>query len=187
MQCAVVCTPCMLESVHTRVILFIFARVHIQSAYHSEQTHFEPFACITSDKYLVWVCMVYYMVTRATPQPIQVYATWCGPGGVYMRGCVSPIFTYLYMLRAYPPPDTARSFCDHFNLSACSDAGQASWMLRTVRIYWIKVRSEILSHPTPKTHCRMNEISRKFPHSREVCKNGLGGEGASQTRRKWGG
>ena len=54
----------------------------------------------------------------------------------------------------------------------------------TVRIYWIKVRSEILSHPTPKTHYRMNEISRKFPHSREVCKNGLGGEGSSQTRRK---
>jgi len=51
----------------------------------------------------------------------------------------------------------------------------------------VKVRSEILSHPTPKTQCRMNEISRKFPHSREVCQNGLAGEGASQTRRKWGG
>ena len=43
----------------------------------------------------------------------------------------------------------------------------------------------LLSHPTNKTHCRMNEISRKFPDSLEVCKNGKGGEGASQTRRKW--
>ena len=78
----------MLESVYARVMLFFFVRV----AYHLEQTHFEPFACITSEKYLVWVCMVYYVVTRATPHPIQLYATWCGCGAVCMRGCVVPVF-----------------------------------------------------------------------------------------------
>ena len=43
---------------------------------------------------------------------------------------------------------------------------------------------EILSHPTRKKHRRMNEISRKFASS---VKKGVGGEGTSQTRRKWGG
>ena len=31
------------------------------------------------------------------------------------------------------------------------------------RIYRRILQSEMISHPTPKTHCRMNEISRKFP------------------------
>ena len=50
----------------------------------------------------------------------------------------------------------------------------------TVRIYRRILQSEIISHPTRKTHCRMNEISRKFPEIASSVKNGLGGEGASQ-------
>ena len=44
----------------------------------------------------------------------------------------------------------------------------------TNRIFRRILQSEILSHPTRKTHCRMNEISRKFAIS---VKKGLGGEG----------
>ena len=57
----------------------------------------------------------------------------------------------------------------------------------TVRIFRRILQSEILSHPTLKTHCRMNEISRRFLEFARSVKKGLGGEGASQTRRKWGG
>jgi len=54
----------------------------------------------------------------------------------------------------------------------------------TNRIFRRILQSEILSHPTRKTHCRMNKISRKFPEFSRSVKKGLGGEGASQTRRK---
>jgi len=84
----------MLESVYARVMIFLFARVHIQSAYHSEQTHFEQFPCITSEQYLVWACMVCYMVKHATPQPTQVYATWCGRGGVLHAGMCAAVRVY---------------------------------------------------------------------------------------------
>jgi len=43
--------------------------------------------------------------------------------------------------------------------------------------------SEILSHPTRKTHWMMNEISRKFPEFARSVKKGLGGEGASHAGR----
>ena len=42
------------------------------------------------------------------------------------------------------------------------------------------LQSEKLSHPTLKTHCRMNEISRKFPEFAKSVKKGL----KSQTLRK---
>ena len=75
-------TPCILASVYARVMFFLFARVHIQSVYHSEQTHIEPFAWITSEKILSkGVYGVLYGDAR-DPQPIQVYVMWCGCGGV---------------------------------------------------------------------------------------------------------
>jgi len=52
----------MLESVYARVMIFLFARVHIQSAYHLEQTHFEQFPCITSEQYLVWDIVEHYRI-----------------------------------------------------------------------------------------------------------------------------
>ena len=48
------------------------------------------------------------------------------------------------------------------------------------RIFRRILQSEILSHPTRKTHCMMNEISRKFPEFARSVKKGLGGEGASR-------
>ena len=48
-----------------------------------------------------------------------------------MRGCVPPVFTYSYMLRAYPSPDTTRSFLDPFYFSAWNDAEEASLMCHT--------------------------------------------------------
>jgi len=42
-----------------------------------------------------------------------------------------PVFTYSYMLCAYPPPDTTRFFLDPFHFPACSDAEEASLMLHT--------------------------------------------------------
>jgi len=46
-------------------------------------------------------------------------------------------------------------------------------MLRTE--FFGEYQSEILSHPTCKTHRRMNEISRKFPEFSRSVKKGLGG------------
>ena len=53
-----------------------------------------------------------------------------------------------------------------------------------VRIFRRILQSEILLYPTLKTHCRMNEISRKFQEFARSVKKGLGGEGESQKRRK---
>ena len=114
----------MLESVYARVMLFLFARVHIQSAYHSEQTHYEQFPCITSEQYLVWVCMVCYMVNHATPQPTQVYATWCGRGGVlHAEMCATCIHIFVYALTL---PLILLALSDPFHFSVYSEAEEAS-------------------------------------------------------------
>ena len=54
----------MLENVYAPVMLFLFARVHIQSAYHSEQTHLKQFSCITSGQFNMGVYGVLYGEAR---------------------------------------------------------------------------------------------------------------------------
>ena len=114
----------MLESVYAPVMIFLFARVHYQSAYHSEQTHFEQFPCITRKQYLVWVCMVCYMVKHATPQPTQVYATWCGRGGVQHAGMY--LYSHIRICYALTLPLILLALFDPFHFSVCSEAEEAS-------------------------------------------------------------
>ena len=56
------------------------------------------------------------------------------PGRPPETGATHPvptIYTYLCMLRAYPPPDTTRYVLDHFHFSSWNDAEEASLMLHT--------------------------------------------------------
>jgi len=94
----------------------------------------------------------------------------------------------LFQVVCTGPPDTS---CAGAGWQSCNRATEL-WkkiepLHSTNRIFRRILQFEILSHPTRKTHCRMNKKSRKFPEFASSVETGLGGEGGSQTRRKWGG
>jgi len=79
----------------------------------------------------------------------------------YANVYVKSIFLYPVSI-AGVPFDSVRRFRPTLLLHTTCVRSCCTWRASCVAVFNQK-KNEILSHPTRKTHCKMNEISRKFP------------------------
>ena len=95
----------------------------------------------------------------------------------------------LFQVVCTGPPDTS---CAGAGWQSCNRATELPGCEKKIEplnstnhIFRRILQSEMLSHPSRKTHCRMNEKSRKFPEFAPSVEKGLGGEGGSQAQVRW--